>query len=599
MLVSMSFRSLPRVAAGFLLVTLLVCGGVVSATAQNSSSSSSSISNENLPKNQQQVVARPSAVDPAGSAVTLETNEALFDIAVALNVCGYDADLENSDPVRLVIRDELNQALAKSVLARETRDTLCTYIRGHRLNSDALNLAQYISLAVYVTPPPALTPSVDETELPADSTQVVSVLPLIRAFSDAVQLHLVWVRHRLEYEALVTLAHDPLSKAILNTNIYLKQPASSYDGRRFLVLLEPMIAPAQTNARIYGTDYIVVVSPAKNKSGAGPDSFPMDQIRHTYLHYEIEPLVYARASSTDRMQPLLKTVHDAPLDFTYKSDIIALLTESLIKAIEARTMDVGFPKPDRPKVVKQRADLEHYDAEMAVYDRQAEVVRHKTVEKDVRQGYVLTTYFYDKLIAFEKDAGSLSENIGEMVYGMDVDHEVRAARQVVFLEEGDTEFARRAPRQLRGLDLAEVDLIKNKPDDAASLATQALKDGTADPGRAHFILARVESMHGEMAQAIADFKQTIADSKDPRTLAWAHIYMGRVYDIQDDRDQAMEEYRAALANRDSQPDTRAAAEKGLKEPFVLPKSAQQNNDDDDKTYDPADKYKDLKKPPSQ
>jgi tetratricopeptide (TPR) repeat protein len=102
-----------------------------------------------------------------------------------------------------------------------------------------------------------------------------------------------------------------------------------------------------------------------------------------------------------------------------------------------------------------------------------------------------------------------------------------------------------------------------------------------------------------MAQAIADFKQTIADSKDPRTLAWAHIYMGRVYDIQDDRDQAMEEYRAALANRDSQPDTRAAAEKGLKEPFVLPKSAQQNNDDDDKTYDPADKYKDLKKPPSQ
>ncbi len=65
------------------------------------------------------------------------------------------------------------------------------------------------------------------------------------------------------------------------------------------------------------------------------------------------------------LQPLLKAVQDAPLDFTYKSDIVALITECLIKAIEAQTMDVGLAKPRRPDAVKQRADIERYDAEMS------------------------------------------------------------------------------------------------------------------------------------------------------------------------------------------------------------------------------------------
>jgi hypothetical protein len=41
--------------------------------------------------------------------------------------------------------------------------------------------------------------------------------------------------------------------------------------------------------------------------------------------------------------------------------------------------------------------------------------------------------------------------------------------------------------------------------------------------------------------------------------------------VRPQRAKAIAEYRAALANRDSQPDTKAAAEKGIKEPFALPK----------------------------
>jgi hypothetical protein len=539
------------------------------AAAQSDSSSSSSTSDSTVTKSSKPAsrpaprVAQPEA---GGSAITLETNEPLFELAVALNVCGYDADLANSNPVRLKVREEINEELAVSSAARESRDALCGYVREHTLTDNALNLAQYISLALYLTPPPELAPTVDETELPPDSTQVVNILPLLRTFGQDVHLHAIWIKHRPEYEELVSKIHDPLTKMVLDTNIYLRLPVSSYDGRRFLVLLEPMLSPAVTNARIYTNDYIVVASPA----GDPPGAVRMDQIRHTYLHYEVEPLIYARAAAMDRLLPLLKPVQDAPLDFTYKSDIVALLTECLIKAVEARTMDVGIARPKRPDVVRQRADIEQYEAEMTAYDRQAEAVRRKTLDLETRQGWVLVDYFYDKLGELEKESISLKEDIGEMVYGMDVERERHRDEQIVFLPEGTHDLVRRVPRQISGLDLAETKLLKGDLDGASALAKSALEDPNGDHAQAHYVMARVNLMQREPDAAIEDFEQTVQLSKDPRTLAWSHIYLGRLYDVVPDRDKAVAEYQAALTVRDSQPDTKAAAEKGLKQPFTNP-----------------------------
>jgi len=551
-----------------LAAALLLAALAGSAVAQ-SDSSSSSTSASTVTKNSKTAsppaprIAQPEA---GGSAITLETNEPLFDLAVALNVCGYDADLANSSPVRLKVREEINEELAASPAARDSRDALCGYVREHTLADNALNLAQYISLALYLTPLPELTPTVDETELPPDSTQVVNILPLLRTFSQDVHLHAIWIKHRPDYEELVNRIHDPLTRMILDTNIYLRLPVSSYDGRRFLVLLEPMLSPAVTNARIYTNDYIVVTSPA----GDPPGAVRMDQIRHTYLHYEVEPLVYARAAAMDRLLPLLKPVQDAPLDFTYKSDIVALLTECLIKAVEARTMDVGLAKPKRPDAVKQRADIERYEADMTAYDRQAEAVRRKTVDLEMRQGWVLVEYFYDKLGEMEKESISLKENIGEMVYGMDVERERHHDEQIVFLPEGTHDLVRRVPRQVSGADLAEMKLLKGDLDGASALAKSALDDPKGDHAQAHYVMARVNLMQRDPDAAIEDFEQTLQLSKDPRTLAWSHIYLGRLYDVVPDRQKALAEYQAALTVRDSQPDTKAAAEKGLKQPFTNP-----------------------------
>jgi tetratricopeptide (TPR) repeat protein len=549
--------------------------------AQNSSSSSTSgpgKENLNAPAGQDQQtpprpIQRPYAVDPAGPAITLETSEPLFSIAAALNVCGYDAGLAESDPVRQEVRDDLNAALLTSSVARDDRDALCSYISDHKLNDPGRDLAQYVSLAVYLTP--QLEPSVSEVDMPPDANAVVNMLPLLRGFAAATQLHLIWIKHHTEYEALTDRIHAPLSRMILETNIYLKQPASSYDGRRFLVLLEPMLSPAETNARIYGTDYILVTSPAKPQ----PDVLPIriDQIRHIYLHYELEPLIYARSSSIARLAPLLGTVQDAPLDYIYKSDVIALVTECLIKAIEARTLEIPGAKPVPPKS-KERADQVAYDAQMSAYERNAEQMRRQLAAKDVKQGYILTQYFYEQMQLFEHGGTGLNENIGEMVYGMDVDREKHTASQVVFDREGSSDVLRRVPRQLTGLDLAELKLMKGDVDGASELVQKALDNKDPDAARAHFLMARIETHEGLMDDAESSFAQTIALSKDPRTTAWSHIYLGRIYDIQQQREKALAEYRAALASRDSRTDTKAAAEKGLAQPFTVPKRAEQDND---------------------
>lgn len=565
----------------FAVVTLVV-SLAVSMAAQNSSSSSSQ---EGAPSSSSPELHR--GVDAAGSAVTLETSEALFTIAAGLNACGYDADLERSLPVRKVIRAEIEAAIAQSPEAQTARRRLCDYMVGHELTG-ALNLSQYVSLALFTTQPPELTISVSEAEMPPDSLQVVNVLPLLRTFAESIQLHVIWIKHRPDYEAAVAHLHDPLTKTLLETNIYLKQPVSSYDGRRFVILLEPMLSPSATNARIYGADYFVVTSPTAPAADSTPydGGVRLDDLRHTYLHYEVEPLIYARASSTERLQPLLKTVQDAPIEFTYKNDIVALVTECLIKAIEARTMEVGFPKPKKPTNVRQRSEIDRYNLDLIDYERRAEIVRRRRVASEMHQGWVLTEYLYNKLGQMESNGVSLKEDIGEMVYGMDVQHEVNHVKQIEFdaVSKRDvlTPARPRRPRpQPTGTDLGEMKLLKGDIDGAETIAQQELtKNPNSD--RALYLQARVDLMRRKPEEAVEKFQKIIATSKDPETLAWAHIYMGRLYDTETtpERDEAVKEYKAALAIDKLRAETRAAAEAGVKKPFTRPQPKQSSEPKD-------------------
>ncbi|WP_157477615.1 hypothetical protein [Granulicella tundricola] len=541
----------------------------LSAFAQGSSSSSNSeIRQQTQQQPSSSSAARTRRAEAAGAAVTLETNEALFTVATGLNACGYDDDLANSNPVRIEIRADVEAAIQASPAAAKSRQALCNYMSEHQLNDFGRQVAQYVSLGLYLSPPPALAPTADQLDMPPDALQVVNVLPLLRTFAEDTALHSIWIKHRPEYEAITARVHDPLTRIILDANIYIRVPVSTYDGRTFQVLVEPMLAPSAPNARIYATDYDIVTSP----DTAG--NIRLEQVRHLYLHYAIEPLVYSSASSMQRLTPLLKPVQAAPLEFIYKSDIVALLTECLIKAIEARTMDTGFTPPAKPKTRNVRAEEVQYNAALGVYERQAEQVRRRQVDLDMRQGWVLTDYFYGQMAQREHDSASLKEEMGEMVYGMDVGREQHHDEQIAFLPEGSGEFVRRVRPQPTGMMLAEELMMKGDLDGARDLAQKALTDPKQDHAEAEFVVARVELMEGDPETSLAGLKDVLATSKNPRTLAWAHIYLGRLLDIKTppERTEAIAEYKAATNVPGVQPDARAAAQAGLKTAFIVPKT---------------------------
>ncbi len=575
------------------LTTVSLCALLACVPPLHAQSSSSSQPQGERAGETQNPAARPRAaqIEQGGAAVTLEYNEPLFELAAALNVCGYDADLANSAKVRGEVRTDLNQALAASEAARASRDALCGYLLQHKLTDSAQNVGQYISLALYLSPPPELTPNVDETQLPPQAAAVVNVLPLLRTFAEATELHPIFVRHRPEYEALAARVHDPMTQMLLSTNIYLHQPVSSYDGRRFLVLLEPMLSPAVTNARIYGSDYIVVMSPDNT-----PTAVPVriDDIRHIYLHYVIEPFVYSRGSAMQRIQPLLRGVADAPIPYEDKSDVEALLTECLIKAVEAHLYKTTEPPPLKA-ANKSHAEMDRYEQAKANYDRETAAAQQVVVVRSERAGWVLTGYFYGALAQMDRKGDGLRDEIAPMIYGLDVEGERKRASEIAFVPEtGRDPLGRTMPARQRapeGIDLAEAALMKGNIPDAAGLAEKEMAEPGGDHGRAQYVLARIDLMQGQPDRAMQGFQSTLKLSQDPRTVAWSHIYLGRLYDNASppDREHAVTEYQAALAARDARPDTRLAAENGIKAPFALPRREQPKPKDDDAAFDPTGK----------
>jgi tetratricopeptide (TPR) repeat protein len=512
--------------------------------------------------------AAQSLVAEGGPQISLETSEAMFDIGVVFNACGYNDGLSISQPLRMQIRTQVEQDVSQSEEAIALRDKLCAFIANHQFGNSAQNLAQYVSLALFLTPPPSLSLSVPLQQLPPDAIGVEEVLPLLRQFVNVAQLHVIWVNNRLAYDQDIRELHGPISQMTLNTDIYLKEPLNKYSTSRFEVVIEPQFDPNDTNARIYEGRYIVVVSPSKT------GKIHMNNVRDAYLHYEIDPLLYARASAIDRLQPFLSMVQDAPIAFHFKNDLVAFVVECLVRAIEARTISTGIPEYKIPHVTSRHEYAVEFKKRKA-YLRKVAEARQDFVNRAMEQGFILTEYFYQELIPFEHSPASLSQSIGQMVYGMDVPAEIGQIKNmhIQFASEPSSNAVVQSLPAPDSLDTAENKLMHGDPDGAYAIAQKALADHTAHPDRAEYILARADLLKGNVPDAIAAFHKTIALSKNPRLVAWSHIYLGRIDDVGGDRQAAIAQYKQALLFQDGQQDTLEAAQSGLKAPYRLPGEA--------------------------
>src|SRR5258708_40322933 len=110
--------------------------------------------------------------------VSLETSETLFTVQAAINTCGYDQELNASDPLRTQIRSEVAKAVQNTAGAQDVIAPMCGFYRQHQATEAARDLSQYVSLALYLDEPPAFTPKVKQSNPPPHPGGAPHLLPL-------------------------------------------------------------------------------------------------------------------------------------------------------------------------------------------------------------------------------------------------------------------------------------------------------------------------------------------------------------------------------------------------------------------------------------
>ena len=498
-------------------------------------------------------LAVPSVFWAQTTKAQLEISETLFTMTAALNSCGYDAGLDESLPLRAAVRREVQAAAQHSPEAAQARGAICRFWNEHQPQGTASDISQYISLALELGPPPLFAPTLPEADLPPDAAHVLGVVSLLQKFHRTADIHFLWEKHRGEYQSLVQQYHDPVSEALTQSDRYLKLPFSNYPGQRFVVYMEPQVAPSHVDSRNYGTNYLVVISP--NQDG----QIRLAEIRHTYLHFVLDPLAQTHGTSLKQLEPILLDIRSAPLSDSFKDDISLMVNESLIRAIEIRT---AIAKSD-------------------------EAGRNASVQRSVEEGFVLTRYFYEALAGFEKESTGLKSAYGNLLHGIELERERKRVRAVVFAAQATPEIvseSRARPSQSDLLEAAEQKLAAGDIEGAQKLALHVAEhnQGGEEPGRAAFILARIATRTGKMDEARQAFEQAVQSVHDPHVLAWSHIYLGRIFDFEQNRETAeenyqaaqksreiaMQHYRAALAAGDPASETTHAAESGLAAPYL-------------------------------
>jgi len=465
----------------------------------------------------------------AADNIQLGASENLFVVLAAANAAGYDEGIALPDNSPL--RKELRDSLAKQNIP--VLPELRSFYRKHMQKNGVQDLSQYISYALSVTGPPDFGWKTRDVDVPPDAKALEGFTPLLIDFYKQADLAELWNRSKPEYEKEEEKYHSPLLAMTTAVDGYLRVPAGGYLGRRFSVFIDLLGAPEQVQTRNYGNDAFVVVTSSEKPS--------LFDIRHAFLHYEIDPIAIKYGVELDQKKTLLDFAQQAPLDSNFKTDFVLLANESLIKAVESR-LDKNPPE----------------------------------VGQAARQGYILTPFFAEQLPVFEKQQQGMRFYLEDMIAAIDVKREsnriaaikldtaplVRMGKQVA-VATADPELSPSGQTLARAEDL----YLKRGPnssnlDDAKELYLKSLElRGSAEEhAQAWYGLARIAVLQKQPENAVKLFEKTLGASPDDQTKAWTLVYLARLSMAANDPERAAKFYQEALGVQGASDAARKAAQ---------------------------------------
>ncbi len=463
----------------------------------------------------------------------LDGSEALFTVLAAINAAGYDANVDSNanSPLRKQVRDQIAAKHPASV------EALKKFMADHHQDDPEAELNQYISFALSLQGPPDFQFWMPIQEVPPDVRKLDGLNELIADFYNEADIHDLWKQSQPALDRVIEAYHLGVLQALQEANAYLRNPSGSR-GSRFQIYVDLLGAPNQIQTRSYKSNYYVVVTPSPEPQ--------IDQVRHAYLHFLLDPLSLRYFEQWGRDRSLGDFAQAAPaLDEAYKNDFMLLATECVIKAVESRL--ARGPK------------------------------KQELVNEALSQGFVLTPALADGLAIYEKQQESLRNYFPDLLGQIDLAREDRRLQKVEFAKEATVHRAKEAPPppapvlSATARNLAEAENAYTSRNLIAARAgyEKVLQQAAENSvhARAYYGLARIAALDHDPELAEKLFQKTLEMSPDDETKSWAHLYLGRLSDAAGEREQAEKHYRAALAVHGVPEQVKAAAEKGLAQPF--------------------------------
>jgi tetratricopeptide (TPR) repeat protein len=462
--------------------------------------------------------------------VLLEPNEQLFCVLAALNAAGYDTGLGAPpvDDTRQKVREYLENR--KAAVAPE----LEKFYSKHRVEGDpGADLGQYISLALLLGSPPDFPYAVPAGELPPDARDLMGFVPLLRTFYNQAAMPQLWAEVQPRYQAAVERYTAAVRQTFVLADAYFRFPSGGYLGRTYAIYIDLMGVPEQAQARIYGSNYYLVLTPSKQPK--------IDEIRHQYLHFLLDPLAAKYMAEINQKAVLSMIAHEAPaLALDFRDDFPLLVTECLIRAAELRL------------------------------DKRPAAEAEKSLAEMTAGGLILVRYFYDALADFERQDSSLTVYYKPMILGIDPRQEQRRLLGVQFAQRLPAPVAKVSParsEQERLLDQGDNLFFQGKYLEAKAAYQEVLEKIDPQNERAIYGMAVVYANTRKPDLAEEYFQKALGTARDLRIVTWSHIYLGRLQDLRGKRDAALEQYRAASLTATAYPMALRAVQIGMAEAF--------------------------------
>ncbi len=477
------------------------------------------------------------------SPIDVEANPQVFATMCALVAAGFEADSTASSPDLPRLRSELRSLQGPATQA------LRDYYRQHALGDSGATLSRFITFALVAGPPPKFELTLKHDQLPPAVLALDGLSEVLANFYQEAQIEQRWHEVQPSYERATSGVRESLGQVVVASTAYLREIIRP-GVRTFRVYVEPMVGN-ETNVRNIGDRYVVVLNPT---------SPSFDLMRHAFLHYLLDPLPIRYREKLVGEQRLLFYADRAPrLPTEYRADLTSFFTECFIRAVEFRV---------RRMPAAQLAD------------------EINAAEAD---GYVLIRPLVKALAKFESSEPAMDLYFPDLVTSIDAISEQQRLQTVKFAPASDSEAAREraeglgAKKENAGNTASDVEAQLSAAErmiaerDAAGAAQAFGRILLKTPGqpRAQYGLAVAFVLQGDAEHARTLFEQVVAaahaDSAElrpePATLAWSHIYLGRMHDLEDDREEALQEYRAALAIENASEAARSAAQRGIEQAY--------------------------------